>query len=425
MSLPSLFRVRQKFPDQAIEDVEVEVRRELESLALEQRIKPGQSVAVTVGSRGIDRLVEIVRAIVAYLKSIQAEPFVVPTMGSHGGGTVDGQIAVLHSYGVTEEAVGCPIRTATEDGQNVDARLIGTSADGIPIHFNRAAFEADHIFVFNRVKPHTSFTGSVESGLLKMLLIGLGGPDGARVYHQAIQRFSFEHIIRSTARQVIDLCPIVAGLAVVENAYDRVSTVRGVLPEAFEDTDQELLVLAREQIPSLPFEKIDLLLVDQIGKNISGTGLDTNLVGRKTYDHKAAETETPKTQRIAVRRLAEGSHGNAIGIGIAEFCRSDLIETVNWDATRLNALTSGRVPAAMQPLDYPTDREMISVALNTVGLPDITKARMIWIHDTLHVTELECSEAYYEEAVRRSDLEVLASPSEIQFDESGNLIERF
>lgn len=421
MTLPSLFRIRQKFPDRAIDDLALVVQRELESLSLQKRVKPGESVAVTVGSRGIDRLVETVRAIVEHLQSIGAEPFLVPSMGSHGGGTAQGQLAVLSSYGVTEASVGCPIRATVGTGPEVETRLVGTSSDGVPLYLNRAALEADHIFVYNRVKPHTTFTGSVESGLLKMLLIGLGGPNGAKIYHQAIQRFSFDRIVRSAARQVLESCPILAGLAVVENAYDRVSTVRAVLPEAFEDTDRELLIVAREQMPRLPFDEIDLLLIDQIGKNLSGTGLDTNLVGRKAYGHKAAENETPKIQRIAVRRLTAESHGNAIGIGIAEFCRTDLLDAVDWEATRLNVLTSGRVDAAMRPLDYPTDREMITAALSTVGLSDISLARMLWIRDTLHLSEVECSAAYFVEAQQREDLEILTSPAPLSFDATGNL----
>ncbi len=415
MNYPKVFRVRQHFDSTRLDDVAATVRRELESLDLQEQVRPGQSVAVPVGSRGIANLAEITRAIVDYFQSIGARPFIVPAMGSHGSSTAEGQRAVLESYGVTEASVGCPIRSC------VETVVLGRTPQGFDIHFDRIAYEADHRFLFNRIKPHTSFTGSVESGLMKMLLIGLGNPEGARTYHRAIRQFTFDEIIRGTAPLVWEKCPVLGGLAIVENAYDETMLLKGVRPEAFEPTERDLLTVARENMPRLPFDTADLLLIDRIGKDISGTGLDTNVVGRKTNDHRAADDEWPKIGRILLRGLSPASHGNAIGIGIAEFCRSRVLREADWEATRLNVLSSGRVSAAMAALDYETDQDVLDVALKTVGLAPPEQVRLLWIADTLHLAEVECAEIYLDEARNRSDLEILTPPRNLPWDADGNL----
>ena len=221
---------------------------------------------------------------------------------------------------------------------------------GFPIHFDRTAFEADHVVVCNRVKPHTGFAGPIESGLMKMLTIGLGNPEGAMVYHRAILDFGFDQIVRGAAAEVLAKCHILAGVAIVENAYDQTARIEAVPPEQFEARESELLVLAKRWLPRLPFPQVDVLLIDRIGKEISGTGLDPNVVGRKFNDHKAVEDEFPKVKRIAVRGLTPQSHGNAIGLGMAEFCRSQLLGEIDVAATRLNGLTSGHISAVMTPL---------------------------------------------------------------------------
>ena len=298
-------------------------------------------------------------------------------MGSHGGGTADGQRQLVEAFGITEQYVGCPIRSSTE------TVVVGTSRLSVqpipaarawrdachhkphfPIHFDRLAFEADHVVVCNRVKPHTGFAGPIESGLLKMLTIGLGNPEGATIYHRAMLDFGFDRIVRRAAAEVLAKCHILAGVAVVENAYDQTARIEAVPPEQFEARESELLVLAKRLLPRLPFSHVDVLLIDRIGKEISGTGLDPNVVGRKFNDHKAVEDEFPKVKRIAVRSLTPQSHGNAIGIGMVEFCRSQLLAQIDVAATRLNALTSGHISAAMMPLDYPTDCEMLSAAFS-------------------------------------------------------------
>lgn len=414
-SHPQVFRLRQSFEAPRVAGVSGEVHAQLALLRLGERVRPGQSVAVTVGSRGITNLAEIIRAIVTHLKALDARPFVVPAMGSHAGGTAEGQRQIIESYGVTEEFIGCPIRSGME------TVVVCESPEGFPVHFDRHAYQADHVLVCNRVKPHTLFVGDFESGLMKMMLIGLGKCEGATVYHKAIQEFSFAQIVRSVVGQLLEKCHILAGLAVVENAYDQTARIEAVAPGDIEAREKELLELARKWLPRLPFRHVDLLLVDRIGKNISGVGMDTNVIGRKFDDHKAVEGEFPKIKRIAVRGLTEETHGNSIGMGMAEFCRTQILRQTDFEAVRLNALVSGHISAAHRPLDYQTDREMLDAALGTVGMVEPQEAKLVWIADTLHLGEVECSAAYLDEARRRDDLEILTDLRELPFDAAGNL----
>jgi len=415
MPLPQTFRVRQSFDALQVNDVPAEVHAQLARLRLGERIRRGESVAISVGSRGIAGIDVIVRAIVEHLRGLGGEPFIVPAMGSHGGGTAEGQRQVVESYGVTEQFVGCPIRSG------MDSVVVCQTNEGFPVHFDRHAFEADHVLVCGRVKPHTRFCGEIESGLLKMMLIGLGKCEGAIVYHRAIKDYSFDQIVRSVAREVIAKCRVVAGLAIVENAYDRTARIEAVRPEEFEPREKELLVLAKRLMARLPFDRADVLLIDRIGKNISGVGCDTNVVGRKYHDHEAAEDEWPKVKRICVRGLTPQTHGNAIGIGVSEFCRSRVLREMDAEITRLNAIVSGHVSAGMPALDFETDREMLEVALGTIGLAEPPDARLLWIANTLELAEVECSAAYLDEARRREDLTILTEPRELPFDAAGNL----
>jgi len=417
MQLPQFFRLRQHFDATHVDNVPAEVERQLARLALGTRIRPGQTVAVTVGSRGIANMAVILRAAVAHLRRLGAEPFLVPAMGSHGGATVGGQRRLIESYGVTEEFVGCPIRSGLE------TVVVCCTPEGIPVHFDRHAFEADHVLVFNRVKPHTMFAGPIESGLMKMMLIGLGNHEGARIYHRAIQQYSFEQIIASAAGEVLRRCRVVAGLAVVENGYEQTARIEAIRPEDFFDGEKALLRLARRLMARLPFDDVDVLVIDQIGKDISGTGMDANVIGRKYNDHAAVEGETPRVRRICVRGLSPASGGNALGIGMAEFCRSRVLRQADWPATRANVLTSGHVAAAMPPLDYETDREMLEAALSVIGLTEPVDARVLWIRDTLHLEEMECSAAYLEEAKRREGVEILTGVRGVEIDQEGILTE--
>lgn len=388
---PQIFRVRQTFERPQVTDIATEVASQLSGLSLQSIVKPGQSVAITAGSRGIASIHLVIRAIVEHFKTLGAKPFVVPAMGSHGGGTAEGQRSIIEGYGITEEFCGCPIRASME------TVVVCQAAEGFDVHFDKHAFGADHVVVCGRVKPHTGFYGDIESGLMKMMLIGLGKHAGAKIYHRAIKDYSFGQIVRSVAREVLAKCRVVAGVAIVENGYDETAKIKAVAPDEFEDREKELLVLAKKWLPSLPFKTADLLMIDEIGKNISGTGMDTNVVGRKYLDHVAAENEWPKIRNIIIRGLTVETHGNATGIGLAEFALTRAIDAIDIAITRTNCLTGGHATGAMIPVHYPSDREVLDVSLPTIGLTEPVDAKLMWIHNTLDVAEVECSAAYYEE----------------------------
>jgi hypothetical protein len=415
---PRFFRVRQKFDGPRVDDVAGTVAAELARLRLNERVKPGQTVAITAGSRGIANIAVIIQAAVRYFQKLDARPFIVPAMGSHGGGTAEGQRGILAGYGITEESMGCPIKASME------TIIVCQTAEGFPVHFDRHASEADHVLVAGRVKPHTDFIGDVESGLMKMMLIGLGKHEGAKIYHRAILDFSFPQIVRSVAHKVMERCHILAGLAIIENGYDQTAQITAVAADELEVRERELLTLARQWMPKLPFPLVDILLIDELGKNISGSGIDTNVVGRKREYHRAAEDEFPKVKRIAVRGLTEETHGNASGIGLIELCTTRLLEQVDHRITRINCLTSGNVAACMLPVNFDTDREIIDAALPTIGLTEPPDAKILWIHNTLDLAEVECSQVYLKQARERTDLEVLTDLRDLPFDAAGNLPRR-
>ncbi|MEA1951864.1 MAG: lactate racemase domain-containing protein, partial [Planctomycetota bacterium] len=407
--------LRQKFDTAHVPDVGAAVHAELGRLRLDERVAAGQSVAITAGSRGLTNNSRIIAAIVASIKGIGAEPFIVPAMGSHGGATSEGQRRLIESFGITEDSVACPIRSSME------TVVVCRTAQGIPVHFDRAAFEADHVLVFNRVKPHTMFAGDIQSGLMKMMLIGLGKHEGAIVYHRAIREHGFAEIVRSVAGEVFAKCNILAGLAVVENSLDQTAVVAAVLPDEFEDRERELLAIATRLMPRLPFDEADVLLVNRIGKEISGTGMDTNVIGRKFNDHAAVEGERPRVRRIAVRNLSEATHGNGVGIGIAEFCRSRVIRATDFETTRINAATAGHESAAEQPPHKESDREVLQAAFASLSPLDPSKSKLLWIEDTKHLEELQCSRAYLPQVEARDDIEVVGDLRELPFDIEGNL----
>lgn len=414
---PDIFRIRQSFERPLVTDIPAEVESELAKLALKGSIQPGDTVAITAGSRGIANIHLIIKAIVDHFKGLGAKPFIVPAMGSHGGGTAEAQRGIIEGYGITEEFCGCPIKASME------TIIVCDAAEGFPVHFDKHASEADHVVVCGRVKPHTNFFGDIQSGLMKMMLIGLGKHNGARIYHRAIKDFPFGQIVRSVGKEVLAKCNVIAGVGIVENAYDETAKIQAVAPHDFEEREKELLVFAKQWLPRLPFDKCDVLLVDQIGKNISGTGLDTNVVGRKDGWHLPGANETPKVRLIGIRGLTEETHGNGCGIGNVEFALTRAVEQTNLEITRINCLTGGEAAGAAIPINYPTDREVLNSALPLIGLTAPSDAKLMWIQDTLHVSEMECSVAYLEEARQRDDLEIIVEPRPLPLDNNGMLPE--
>jgi|TARA_B110000263_G_C15285156_1_gene500378 hypothetical protein len=410
-----MLRVKQKFEAPTLEDIPAAVRAEVQSLALDSKVTAGESVAISVGSRGIANIALIIKSLVEELKALGLEPFLVPAMGSHGGGVAEAQQAIIEGYGVTEEYTGAPIKASMETVQ------VGETEDGVPVFFDKYAYEADHVAVVGRIKPHTDFVGEIESGLHKMMLIGLGKHKGAALYHQAIVHYSFDRIIRSVGQTVVDKCGVLLGLGLVENQYDKTALIKGVGAEELVEREKELLILAKKWMPRLPFETVDLLIVDEIGKNISGAGMDTNVVGRKFHDNHAAEKEYPKVTRILVRGLTEETHGNASGIGTAEYAHKRAIEEMDREITYINCMTGNHPSGAHIPLYFDTDRICIDRALETVGLVEPENAKVLRIHNTLELAEVLVSEAYLPEVEKRDDLEVIGEAEDMPFDANGDL----
>src|SRR6516165_7669878 len=302
MHYPKMLRLRQTFERPRVDDIADAVHQTLASLNLARTIRPGQTVALTAGSRGIANIPQILKATVAELRQIGAQPFIVPAMGSHGGGTAEGQRHILESYGITEAFVGAPSRAS------MDVVSLGTTPEGYPVVLDRVASEANHIGVVARVKPHTAYHGPIESGLMKMMMIGLGKHAGALQYHRILLETPYDQVVRSVGRVVRSKAPIAFGLGIVENAYDETALIEAVRPDAFEEREEHLLRLARKWLASLPWRQADLLIVDEIGKDISGSGMDTNVVGRKRAFRGQATDSQPQMRHIFVRRLSARTH---------------------------------------------------------------------------------------------------------------------
>lgn len=415
MAFPRMLRVRQKFDAPRVEDIPAEVDTQLDRLQLGQVVQPGQTVAITAGSRGIANIAIITKAICDHVKKVGGVPIIIPAMGSHGGGTAEGQREILEGYGITEDFCGAEIRSSME------TVIVDETPQGIPVHFDRNAFECDHVIVVGRIKPHTGFVGPIESGLHKMMLIGLGKHNGAKIYHRAIADFSFLEIIRAVGETVLQKCGVIAGVAIVENAYDETGMIAAVAPAEFYEREVELLKIATASMPRLPFADISLLIIDEIGKDISGSGMDTNVIGRKYNDHAATEKDNVRVRRIFVRGLTEATHGNACGLGMAEFTNKRCVDSVDRNITQINSMTGNHPTAAGIPAWYETDQLVLEQALQTIGLVEPENARVVQVPNTLHLGEVLVSEAYLPDVEARDDLEIIAGPFDMPFDAEGNL----
>ncbi|NLT94189.1 MAG: DUF362 domain-containing protein [Clostridia bacterium] len=413
--LPAMVKIKQRFPRPRVKDVPKKVKEELEKLNIEEKIGRGKRIAITGGSRGINHIADIYREIADFVSQKGGTPFVVSAMGSHGGGTPEGQRKILAHLGVTEEKIGCPVIASS------DVVVLGTTpTHEIPVYCAKEAVEADGIIVVNRIKAHTAFRAPRESGLLKMLGIGLGRAPGAQAIHSR-GTVEIGHVILELSRVVREKTNVIAGIAIVENGYEDTALLEGVKPEDFEEREAELLKIAKDLMPGIPFEKLDLLLVEEMGKNYSGTGMDTNVIGRWRIDG-VPEPEKPHYKRIAVLDLSDFSQGNANGIGLADFTTQRLVQKIDYSATYLNCLTTGFVQRGMIPVTLNTDREVIEAALKTLHLEDWGKARIVRIKNTLYLDEMWCSESLLEEIKGNPNIEVEGIPEDWQFDEQGNLL---
>lgn len=419
MSLPNMARVKQHFDAPVLTDLPEAIHSELDRIKASSIIKSGDTVAITAGSRGVANITTAVKATVDYLKNLGAKPFVVPAMGSHGGATAEGQTSVLKHYGITESTVGAPVKATMEVVQL--GSIENADADDLPVFMDRYASEADHVVPLNRIKAHTDFNGSIESGVLKMMVIGLGKQQGANYYHRAFFQYGFEHVITAVGGFILDTGKIAFGIGLLENAHEDTAKAVAMPAESMLRTERELLVEAKSMMGRLPFDELDLLIVDWSGKNISGTGMDTNVIGRMMQNFEP-EPLKPAILRIFVRDLTEESDGNATGIGLADFTTTRLVNQIDRHSTYMNGITALGPQKSKIPFYYDTDKEAIEVALETIGLTKPENARVIRIESTLRLTDLDLSEVLLQDVDLHSNLEVIGDTLPLQFDSSDNLL---
>jgi hypothetical protein len=409
-------RVRQDFPSNAKVDIRAVLDKGFAPIL--PKLKKGATAAVGIGSRGISNIAEIVRGVLEALRKAGAEPFIFPAMGSHGGATPEGQTEVLASYGITESSMGAPIRAAME------VREIGRAECGARVVASVAALEADHIILVNRIKPHTDFFGSLGSGLVKMSVIGLGKKVGAEAMHATASRLGHERVIRDMSRIALSKAPVLCGVAILEDQLHETAAIEVIAANQIETREGALLERARELMPRLPFEEIDLLIVDRIGKNVSGAGLDPNIVGRGVSGYLSSLARegrsAPFIRRIFVRDLTPETHGNGIGIGMADIATTRLVKGIDLKITYTNALTALTPQGAKIPIYFDTDRECIERALGSLAIEDTTAARVVRISDTLNLQRMEISDTLEPEA-RKNGVVIESAFEAMRFNDVGNL----
>jgi len=415
MELSPLLLVRQHFPDRRIPDVRDEVLRQLAESGFATRVPRGGRVAIGVGSRGIANIATIVRAVVDYWKGEGAKPFVFPAMGSHGAATAAGQADVLAHYGIHEATIGCPVVSQLE------VVSLGHTAEGIEAFMDREAFLSDGVMLVGRVKWHTDFAGPIESGLCKMMAIGLGKFAGAQRYHTYAYKLGLSHVIESVAQQVLGSGKILGGLAILEDAHHNTAKLSAVGVENMQEQEERLLALVKSWMGRIPLDELDILVVDEMGKNISGAGMDTKVVNRGVYGEYNPWPNTPKIRRIFVRDLSAASYGNAVGLGLADVVHDRLLEKVDWTPTYINALTASTPPAIRTPIHFGTDRLCLEKIWPTVGRLESRSVTLAWIQNSLELGLLAITENALAEIRKNSSLEVVGDPFEWPFDAKGDL----
>ena len=417
MDYPYMFRVRQVIDAPRVDDIEQTLAKEISSPEIASTIQPGARIAITAGSRGIANGDRILRGLVRFLKEKSANPFLVPTMGSHGGGTAKGQLEILASLSITEDSIGAPIISS------MDVVEIGTSAFGFPVFTDAQAAKADGIIVVNRIKPHTEFEGPIESGLMKMLAIGMGKHRGCLEVHKQTVRHGYRDVIPEIGGMILSKLPVLFGIGIVENVYDETGIIKAIPAAQLYDEEKALLAQAKRLMARLPFDEADVLLLDEMGKNVSGTGMDTNVIGRIMFIGER-EPDSPRISRIVVLDLTEESHGNAIGVGLADYTTRRLADRHDPTATAINAITAMTPEKARLPIVLDTDQAAIDAALNTIGAVRPEEARLIHIKNTLEIGELDVSRAYMDTVNDRADLEVVEELGPLSFDNSGDLVSK-
>ena len=413
MRLSPLIFVRQKFPDRSLKDIAGEVQGQLVTADLGAALKPGSSVAIGVGSRGITNIDSIVRAVVGYWLKRGLKPFIFPAMGSHGAATAEGQASVLAHYGITEASMGCPVVS------RLDVVSLGRTADGIEALMDKSAYESDGVMLIGRVKWHTDFAGALESGLFKMMAIGLGKFAGAKQYHTHAYNLGLEQVITSVGRQVLGSGKILGGLAILEDAYHHTAHVEAVRVERMEERERELLTMVKSWMPRIPCP-LDVLIVDEMGKNFSGAGMDSKVINRSVYGQFNPWDTAPPIHRVYVRGVSEHSYGNAVGLGMADAIHSRMLPQIDWRPTRINALTSNTMASMKTPADFSTDVEALANLGSTVGKFELDQVTIGWISNTLDLSTMGLS-ANLRGQLDSSLIEVVGDEQPWPFRASGDL----
>lgn len=409
MELPKFFRVHQAFSKDRINDVTAEVGKTLAAACYQQHFKAGEKIAITVGSRGIANIAEIIKAIAVKLTAIGVRPFIVPAMGSHGGATAAGQVEVLASLGITEDHMGVPIVSS------MDVVELGRTANGATAYMDRNAWGADGIVIVNRVKPHTRFKADNESGLMKMIAVGLGKEKGCTQMHA----FGLYPTIVQAARLAIAKTNIRLAVGIVENSYDQTALIKAAVKEKIEAIDSELLKIAKSLLPRFPLDQIHLLVVKEMGKNISGTGMDVNLLGRVSQPI-VNDQDKPRVERIIPLSITAASHGNALGIGLGDVVPRHLVDEIDWQATYKNVIAAGVLDRAKLPLVAESDQAALQIALQSLGLKG-TEAKIIFIRNTLTLDSLIVSEKVSLEIKALSCISLEQDNLNLKFDVQGNI----
>ncbi|WP_243355884.1 lactate racemase domain-containing protein [Bacillus litorisediminis] len=403
--LPRMVKVRQKFNAPEIENVAEAVHEAINRARVLDRILPGDRVAIAVGSRGVADIPVLVRETVRAVRRAGGSPFIVPAMGSHGGATAEGQIDVLAQLGVTEAAIDAPILATME------VEEIGRLKNGLPIYIDKFAYEADKVVVINRIKPHTAFRGQVESGLMKMITIGLGKQKGAEAAHAFSFKYMAEHVVEM-AKVAIQRVPIIFGLGTLENAYDRPAKIVAIPAEEMIHQEPELLLEAKSLMPRIMFDPIDVLVVNEIGKDISGDGMDPNITGRYATPYASGG---PQVSRIVVLGLTQKTHGNANGIGMADMTTQKVMDDMILEKGYANALTSTVIQVVKLPMILENEELAVKAAIKTCNAFDLSKTRVVRIKNTLDIKEIWISEALVDEARQKQEIEILSEPAEMKF----------
>lgn len=412
MEFPNLHRITQNFEPTENDGAEIAVGRELKRTGLLGAVSAGQTVMITAGSRGIESMAAVLRSLAAAVKAKGANPVLLPAMGSHGGGTAKGQVEVLQHLGLTPRSVGALIHDRLEPVE------IG-NVEGCPVYADRAAMAADHVILLNRIKEHTEFIGEIESGLIKMAVVGLGRIAGAGVMHQLAVRVGYARALQAIAGVLVSSLPILGGIAILEDKANRFRRLEAIPAGAIFLREPELLKEARQYHASLPFDQLDVLLVDEIGKNISGAGFDTKVIGRIRNIYEK-ECERPKITRIVLRDLSAKTGGNAIGLGLADFIHRRVVDRMDPEMTSINSIVAVAPEKGMVPIVLSSDREALEAAFNSIGLWDTGTVKMVWIVNTSDLNHLAISPALVKEAELKG-LSIDPNPLALPFDAGGDL----